>query len=134
MGKGKPRRPTMTREEAADLRKQIIAANTEYLRLGDHPFWARLRHQLEVKGVDPYRAVWAKSERGLGDFEYGFVVSADRRVYQYTFTWEGTLHETGIFTEWQDITDHWRQLTGDFQGVLHRDSIALALEVLDNEQ
>jgi hypothetical protein len=136
MGRKKPRTPTRTPEEIALARKQIIAANTDFMRLDDHPTFERIRHQLEERGVDPYTTILADSERGPGfsEFEEGFVVAADRRVYRYLYSWEGAPFEGGNITEWQDITDTWPSLTTDSQGVLHRDCIAAALEVLAEEQ
>ncbi len=62
------------------------------------------------------------------------VVAPDGKVYQYTFSWKGSLHEEGAFTEWKDLTGSWESLATDSHGTLNSYMVARAMEVLEAEQ
>lgn len=80
--------------------------------------------------MDPYTVLLADSERGMGDFELGIVVTGDGKVYQYTFEWPGTLHEKGTFMVWKDITASWQYITSPSQRVPHRELVSAAIDIL----
>lgn len=129
MGREKPRTPIWTPEELADRRKMLIIGQTDLMRSSEDSMWVRIRQQLAVHGVNAFSTILADSEPLGSNCELGFVITSDREVFQYTFSWEGTLFEEGAFSDWKNVTSIWMNLTSSSQRFFHRDLITWALEV-----
>ena len=134
MPRKKPRSPRFTREEDTLVRRRVIEANTEYLRLSDHSFRERIHRLLEQRGLDPFTIALVDSERGSDDYEEGIVATADGRVYRYRYDWPGTSLGEGTFTEFKDVTESWRYSDSHWQGPPHRELIPIAFEMLADER
>jgi len=84
-----------------------VTEYTELLRDGGDPFWVRLRHELVGRGFDPREVALAVSH-GDGDcFEYGVVVSSDRRVFEFVYSYSDRSPGEGEIVEWTDMSNRW---------------------------
>src|SRR5262245_59658613 len=77
---------------------------TELLRTSPEPMWARMRALLEERGVSASTSALATSFADDTSFEFGIVVTSDRRVYQFGFDYLHKAVDQGVFTEWVDLT------------------------------
>lgn len=59
------------------------------------------------------------------DFEFGILVTPDRRVFQYGYSYRGQAEDGGRLTEWRDETDRW-------QSRPNAADVAAAMAVLDS--
>jgi hypothetical protein len=82
-----------------------IAQFTALLRSSDDPFFLRLRELLEGRGVDPQTALPVELFPDDEGFEFGILVTADRRAVQFGFSYPEPEFSKGTFVEWRDITD-----------------------------
>ena len=103
------------RERSAEI-EQL----TRSLREGSDPFWARLRKLLSERDVDPSTSLLVECFPDDPSFEFGLVVTDDRRVFQFGFNYLNRSVENGTLTEWEDLTSR-------FESSPHRDVIAIAL-------
>ena len=81
---------------------------TNLLRTSPDPIWARHRELLVERGIDPSTSILAQSFPDDAAFEFGILVTHDRHVIQFGLDY---LHKSvgeGRFTEWEDITDCYR--------------------------
>jgi hypothetical protein len=86
-----------TRRDIVDL--------TELLRTSADPMWARLRQLLLEHGIAVETAILATSFPDDTSFEFGVVVTSDRRVYQFGLDYLHKPVEQGDFTEWVELTE-----------------------------
>ena len=103
--------------------KQEIVSLTALLRSGVDPFWVRLRELLSERGVAVDTVILASSFPDDRDFEFGIVVTNDRRVYQFGFDYSDKSVEQGDFTQWLDLTE--RHASSPY-----REEVAAALDLL----
>jgi hypothetical protein len=80
-----------------------IAAQTRLFRESPDPMWAKLRELVRDRSADPQSTVLAFSVEDGDEHEFGVVVTAERRVFEYAFAVDGAR-----FDEWTEITGrHW---------------------------
>jgi hypothetical protein len=96
---------------------------TTLLRSSSDPFWSRLRDLLRDRGVAPEHAALAECFPDDTSFEFGIVVAQDGSVFQFGFDYLKKPVESGILSEWED-------LTGRFRSTSHHASIETALGFL----
>jgi hypothetical protein len=84
-----------------------IIRYTELFRNSSEPFWVRFRELVEKRGISVLRSVLAISFEDDVDFEFGVLVTADRRVFQFGFSFRGQPVRQGTFREWVDLTDRY---------------------------
>jgi hypothetical protein len=101
-----------------------VLAITELLRSDSDAMWTRLRHLLAQYGVDVQTAFLAQTFPDDPCFEFGIVVTGDRRVYQFGFDYLHSAVEQGRFTECHEMTD-----ADVFASVCHEE-VAVALELV----
>jgi hypothetical protein len=106
-----------------ETKHEYVLRCTELLRNSPDPMWRRTRELLEERGVAPATSILATSFPDDTSFEFGVVVTSDRRVFQFGFDYLHTPVERGVFTEWVDLTD--RHAASPY-----RDDVATALDVL----
>jgi hypothetical protein len=104
------------REEIQDL--------TRLFRTSTEPFWMRLREVVRARGVEPATSMLAESFEDDEKFEFGILVTRDRRVVQYGFRYSDPSFSDGILAEWNDVTDR-------KDSIPHRSQAATALSLLD---
>jgi len=97
---------------------------TELLRTSPEPMWARIRELLEERGVSPHTSVLATSFPDDNSFEFGVLVTSNRRVYQFGLDYLHGSVEEGVFTEWVDLSEF-------YAGSPYHDYVAAALAVLE---
>ncbi len=85
-----------------------IELHTALLRESPDPLYARFRELLSERGIDPSTSTLAESFPDDSQFEFGIVVTADRRVYQFGFDYLHKPVREGTFTEWTDLTNTWQ--------------------------
>jgi hypothetical protein len=103
--------------------KQEIIELTALLRDSTDPMWMRLRQLLIEQGVSIETAVLATSFPDDTNFEFGVVVTNDRRVYQFGLDYLHKPVEQGRFTEWVDLTEQHASSP-------YREAVAVALDLL----
>jgi hypothetical protein len=103
--------------------KREIVDLTALLRNSADPMWARLRQLLLEHGVSVDTAVLATSFPDDTRFEFGVVVTSDRRVYQFGLDYLHKPVDQGTFTEWVDLTE-------DHASSPYREAVAVALDLL----
>jgi hypothetical protein len=103
--------------------KREIVDLTALLRNSTHPMWARLRQLLLEHGVAVETAILATSFPDDTSFEFGVVVTNDRRVYQFGLDHLHKPVEQGSFTEWVDLTERYTSSP-------YREEVAVALDLL----
>jgi hypothetical protein len=89
--------------------------------------WARMRRLLEERGVSPGTSVLATSFPDDTNFEFGVVVTSNRRVYQFGLDYLHKPVEQGVFREWVDLTD--RHASSPYH-----DDVAAAFAVLEESR
>lgn len=95
--------------------EEDIVELTTLMRTSDDPFWTRLRELLREKGLDPQTTLLADCFPDDASFEFGLLVTPDRRCIQFGFDY---LHKSvgeGVFSEWEDLTDRYRVTPYDQQ-------------------
>jgi len=95
----------------------------ELLRTSPDPIWRRARELLEERGISSATSILATSFPDDASFEFGVVVTDDRRVYQFGLDYLHKPVEQGVFTEWVDLTER-------HAGSPYSDDVAAALELL----
>lgn len=90
-----------------ELRDEV-ASRTEALRTGTDTFWVHLRRLLRAQSVDPTTAILACLEPEAPDDDYGFIVSADSRLFAFILHWDGEPESAASFLYWQEWTDVYR--------------------------
>ena len=84
---------------------QRIRRDTEFLRTTDNPVYRRIRTLLVECGIDPQAILVANIMREDASVESGFLVTDDKRVYEFEFDWRGRPTESGVLAVWRDLTD-----------------------------
>ncbi len=105
--------------------RKEIEVYTSVFRTGTEPLWARLREVVREQGVDPNTTLLAVSFEDDENFEFGILVTHDRRVVQYGFRYSDPSGIDGKLTEWRDVTEQKDSLP-------HRSNISTALSILEN--
>jgi hypothetical protein len=103
--------------------RDYVLRCTELLRTSPEPMWVRLRQLLQERGVSPSTSVLATSFPDDPSFEFGVVVTSDRRVYQFGLDYLHKTVEQGVLTEWVDLTE--RHSSSPYS-----DDVAAALDLL----
>jgi hypothetical protein len=104
--------------------REMIQDLTNLFRNSAEPFWVRLRQAVHERGVDPATCVLAESFEDDEKFEFGILVTADRRVFQYGFRYCDPSFSDGRLTEWNDVTDRKESMP-------HSSQAATALLLID---
>ena len=97
---------------------------TAELRENNGPRWRRLRKLLQEKGIDPAAAALAYLAEEDPCCEFGVVVTAEKKVYQFVFDCLRREIMEGVFSEWEDVTDSLRNRP-------YREQVSLAAAVLE---
>jgi hypothetical protein len=87
---------------------------TAELRESDEARWRRLRALLGEKGIDTARAAMAYLAEEDPCCEFGVVVTAEKKAFQFVFDCLRRDVIKGVFSEWEDVTDQlarkpWRE-------------------------
>jgi hypothetical protein len=101
--------------------KDRIAWMTMMLRTSDDPFYSTLRKLLIVREIDVNQAVLAKHFPDNTCFEFGILVTGDRRAFQFGFDYLNKDVKDAELTEWEDITT----------GSIYDDDVEAGLKYLD---
>ena len=104
----------------------MIKQDTSRLRSSPAPVYARIRELLRERGVDPDMSLAAVMYQDDVELEYGVIVTADRRVFEFDFDYSKGPVEEGIFRRWRDLTDSYESYYPRA-----RRQIVAALEMLD---
>ena len=81
-----------------------IVALTRELRESQKPLWSRLRELLIERGLEPKKVALVAFFPDDIQYEYGVVVTADRRIYQFGFDYLHVGVAQGTFREWREFT------------------------------
>jgi len=84
-----------------------IETFTSLFRAGTEGFWVRLRMLARERGIDPRTSLLVFSVEDDVNFEFGVIVTHDRRVVQYGFRYSDPSCIDGKLTEWTDLTERW---------------------------
>jgi len=106
-----------------DSKREYVLRCMELLRTSPDPIWRRARELLEERGISSATSILATSFPDDASFEFGVVVTDDRRVYQFGLDYLHKPVEQGVFTEWVDLTER-------HAGSPYSDDVAAALELL----
>jgi hypothetical protein len=106
--------------------RQMIQQLTGLFRASEEPFWMRLREAVRERRVEPDKSLLADSFEDDINFEFGILVTHDRRVIQYGFSYSDQSFSDGTLTEWNDLTERWNSSP-------YRSEVSIALEMLDNK-
>jgi hypothetical protein len=104
--------------------RDAVLRCTELLRTSPEQMWARMRELLEERGVSPGTSVLATSFPDDTSFEFGVVVTSNRRVYQFGLAYLHKPVTQGVFTEWVNLTE--RHASSPYH-----DDVAAAFAVLE---
>jgi hypothetical protein len=77
---------------------------TRELRESHEPFWSRVRQLLLERELDPASLALVASFPDDVQYEYGVVVTADGRIYQFGLDYLHVDVALGTFKEWRDFT------------------------------
>ena len=99
-----------------------LAVNSERAKVGCHCVRSELRLASHPSITTQPRSVHRISLRVSSRFEFGIVVTNDRRVYQFGFNYLDKPVEQGDFTEWLDLTE--RHASSPY-----REEVAAALDL-----
>jgi hypothetical protein len=102
---------------------QRIQEFSRLLQTSTDPLWCRLRFLLSEKGLNPQALLVADFFPDDCQFEFGLVVAQDHSVFQFGFDYLHKTVEEGAFSEWEELTDHFRETPYDEQ-------ISAALQML----
>jgi hypothetical protein len=80
---------------------------TKDLRVSDEPLFRRLRELLSARGVDPAGAWLVELFPDDTAFQFGLLVTADRRVFQFGYDYLHRGVGEGELREWVDLTHGW---------------------------
>jgi len=109
--------------DRVDSKREYVLRCTELLRTSPDPIWRRARELLQERGISSATSILATSFPDDTSFEFGVVVTDDRRVYQFGLDYIHKPVEQGVFTEWVDLTER-------HAGSPYSDDVAAALELL----
>ena len=87
--------------------REDIETFTGLFRTGTDGFWVRLREVVRERGIDPNTSLLVDSVEDDINFEFGIIVTRDRRVIQFGFRYTDPSCIDGKLTEWKDLTEHW---------------------------
>jgi hypothetical protein len=82
-----------------------ILKDTEFLRTTSNPIYRRIRELLVARSIDPMSVLVANIMREDTSVESGFIVTMDKRVYEFELDWRGRTCEEAVFAVWRDLTD-----------------------------
>jgi hypothetical protein len=77
---------------------------TELIREGNDPLWRRLRELLRQRGIDPQTAELAESFEDDEFYEFGVLVTADGRRYEFEIDYAETPIAEAVFAEWRETS------------------------------
>lgn len=80
-----------------------------------------IRARLKEKGVEPSNLIVAEWFPDDDQFEYGIVVDASGKVFQFGYNYFNKTEDNGEFSEWHELTSKWSDIP------LH-ESIEIALK------
>jgi hypothetical protein len=81
---------------------------TDALRFSEDENYPRLRVLLTKRGIDPSTTWLVDLFEDDVNFEFGIVLTGDRRVFQLGYTYPEGHIEEGELTEWVELTHSWR--------------------------
>jgi hypothetical protein len=86
--------------------REDIETFTGLFRTDTDPFWIRLREVVRERGIEPSTSLLVFSVEDDINFEFGVIVTHDRRVIQFGFRYTESVAD-GKLTEWKDLTERW---------------------------
>ena len=89
-------------DTAQNDRNEVLEL-TSSLRTSDDPLFARLRALLPSRSVDPSSAYLVELFPDDTNFEFGVLVAADGRIYQFGFDYLKRNVSEGVLTEWREL-------------------------------
>ena len=101
-----------------------IQTFTGSFRTDTDPFWIRLREVVRERGVDPSTSLLVFTVEDDIYFEFGIIVTLDRRVIQYGFSYTDSVAD-GKLTEWEDLSERWATSP-------YRSDVSAGLSILEN--
>jgi len=82
---------------------------TKILRESNDAMVKGIRSCLKNKGVEPKSVIVVEWFPDDVDFEYGIIVDASKKVFQFGYDYPEKSEGEGVFSEWNDITPNWKQ-------------------------
>jgi len=83
---------------------------TNLLRVSDDPMWVRIRTLLQERGIDAKTSILVESFPDDTSFYFGVLITKDGSVIQYGFDYLGKEIQNGQFSEWQDLTQQYKDM------------------------
>ena len=80
---------------------------SSFLKSSEHDLEVGIRRCLQEKGIHLEAVSVAERFPDDAKFEFGIVVTASKRVYQYGYDYLHDKERGGTFTEWEDLTCTW---------------------------
>ena len=68
-----------------------------------------IRGCLKNKGVEPKSVIVAEWFPDDVDFEFGIIVDASKKVFQFGYDYSEKNKGEGVFSEWNNLTSCWKQ-------------------------
>jgi hypothetical protein len=87
--------------------REDIETFTSLFRTSTDGFWVRLREVVRERGIDPSTSLLVDSVEDDINFEFGIIVTRDRRVIQFGFRYTDPSCIDGKLTEWKDLAERW---------------------------
>ena len=86
--------------------REIIELQTKLFRTSELPFWVRLRALVRERGVNPDTSLLPVTFEDDVDFEFGIIVTHDRRIIQYGVRFSEASPSDAVLTEWNEFSYH----------------------------
>jgi hypothetical protein len=103
--------------------KQRAKESTQWLRTSPDPIATRLRILLNERRLNPEMLVLADCFPDDGQLWFGLLVTPDSKCIQFDFEYWHKSVEQGVFSEWVDLTDR-------FRDTAYRDRFSAAIELI----
>jgi hypothetical protein len=104
--------------------REMVQERTNLFRTSAEPFWVRLRQVMKEQGVEPATSMLAESFEDDVNFEFGILITCERRVIQYGFRYSEPSFSDGKLTEWNDVTER-------KDSIPHQSQVATAFSIID---
>ena len=107
--------------------KKRIEKITRSLRTSDHPMDVRIRYLLAERGVDVHSSLVANIMQEDSFLESGFIVTPEKRVYEFEYHYRDKPHEEATFRVWRDVSHA-------YQTRAFGEAIATAVAMVDRSE
>ncbi|MEZ4590208.1 MAG: hypothetical protein R3D55_03575 [Chloroflexota bacterium] len=81
---------------------------TQLLRESDEPLWRRIRELHLKKNLKPEELILVDCFPDDDEFEFGIVLTKEKEVFQFGFSYSDRPVSEGEFLEWKNITNTWQ--------------------------